>query len=97
MSQVLFRVDPRVKQRAVRRARQEGVPLGAVLKLATRAYANGDLHLGVTNSVSEIPNARTRKALAQIDRDIAAGKNLEAYDNVDSFIASLKRHVKSRQ
>ncbi len=95
-SQVLFRVDPKVKERAVQRARQEGVPLAAVLKLATKAYGNGHLHLEVTGA-AEIPNARTRRSLAQIDRDIAAGKNLSIYNDVDSFFSSLKRPLKSRK
>lgn len=98
MSQVLFRVDPRVKRRAVQRARQEGVPLGAVLKLATKAYGNGDLHLGVTHRLPEIPNARTRKALAAIDRDIKAGRNLSpVFEDVESFLSSLRGEKKSRR
>lgn len=96
-TQVLFRIDPRVKEKAARRARQEGVPLGAVLKFATKAYANGDLHLAVT-STPEIPNAKTARLLAEVDRDIAAGRNLSpVFEDVDSAIAHLRSAVKKHK
>lgn len=96
-TQVLFRVDPRVKEKAVQRARREGVPLGVVLKFATNAYANGELHLAVT-STSEIPNAKTARLLAEIDRDIKAGRNLSPiFDDADSAIAYLRTATKKHQ
>ncbi len=94
---MLFRVDPAVKTRATRRARQEGIPLGVVLKFATKAYANGELNLGITQS-PEILNEKTVRQLAGIDRDIRLKKNLSpVVDDVESFLNSLRAVRKSRR
>ncbi len=93
-TQVLFRTDPQVKARAARRARLEGMPLGAVLNLATKAYAEGSLDVCVVGR-EEIPNAKTARLLAEIDRDIKAGRNLSpVFEDVDSAIAHLRAAVK---
>jgi hypothetical protein len=39
-SQVIFKIDKTLKQRAMKRAKLEGVPFAFVLKMATQAYAN---------------------------------------------------------
>ena len=46
-SQVVFNVDAKVKARAMRRAKREGVPFASILKLATKAFADGRFSLDV--------------------------------------------------
>ena len=46
-SQVVFNVDAKVKARAMKRAKREGVPFASVLKLATKAFADGRFSLDV--------------------------------------------------
>ena len=42
-SQVVLKIDKKLKNRAVRKAQNEGLPLATVLLLATKAYVEGDL------------------------------------------------------
>lgn len=45
MSTVIFNVDPKIKTRAMKRAKEQGVPFAAVLKSAAKAFAEGRLSL----------------------------------------------------
>ncbi|MEK7098807.1 MAG: hypothetical protein AAB908_02805 [Patescibacteria group bacterium] len=40
-TQVVFNVDSKIKAKAMKRAKQKGIPFAAVLKLATKAFADG--------------------------------------------------------
>ena len=38
-TQIVFNIDPKIKAQAMKRAKREGVPFSAVLKMATKAFA----------------------------------------------------------
>ncbi len=89
-TQVIFKIDKKLKDKAMKRAQKEGVPLASVLKLATQAYANGDLDMGLI--VHEPFNARTRRAMDSITKDVLKGKNLSPeFTNADDIITYLKK------
>lgn len=89
ISQVIFKVDKKLKDQALKKAQKEGVAFSAVLKLATKAYVKGELD--VTLAKPEKFNAATAKELRQALRDIKAGKNFSpAFDNVEDAIRYLK-------
>lgn len=69
-TQVVFRVDPKLKSRAAKKAANEGMNLSAVLKLATQAFVDGEFQVGLKF------NAKTRKNLNRILQDADQGKNL---------------------
>lgn len=48
-TQVVFNIDPKIKAKAMKRAKREGVPFAAVLKMATKAFAEGRLGLDITD------------------------------------------------
>ncbi len=73
-TQVIFKIDKKLKDKAMKKARGEGLPLASVLKLATQAYVDG--HLDVSLAPPEEFNAKTRREIAQALKDIKAGKNL---------------------
>lgn len=50
-TQVVFNLDEKVKARAMRRAKKEGVAFAAVLKFAAKAFADGELSIGITEEV----------------------------------------------
>lgn len=86
-TQVVFKVDPAVKSQAMRRAKREGVPFASVLKLATKAYAEGRFSVGIT----ECLNAKTEKELRAIHRDIMRGKNILTFKSpkeMDDYLLS---------
>ena len=40
-TQVVFNLDSKIKAKAMKRAKQKGIPFAAVLKLAAKAFAEG--------------------------------------------------------
>ncbi len=73
-SQVIFKIDKTLKQRAMKRAKLEGVPLAFVLKMATQAYADRKMDVAVVAEPKF--NYKTDKEVRQALKDIKRGKNL---------------------
>jgi antitoxin component of RelBE/YafQ-DinJ toxin-antitoxin module len=90
-SQVIFTVDSKLKQRAMRRAKARGIPFASVLKMATQAFVEGSLDVRL-DEVDPPLNAASRKRLERIIADIEAGKNLSpAFTNVQDVMAYLQK------
>ena len=73
-TQIVFNIDKKLKERAMRRAKQEGLPFAAFLKVATEAYAEGEYRVGIIRT--ETPNAKTGKLLRSARADFKKGRNL---------------------
>lgn len=43
VSQVIFKIDTKLKQQAMKKAKKEGMSFSYFLKLVTRSYINGSL------------------------------------------------------
>jgi antitoxin component of RelBE/YafQ-DinJ toxin-antitoxin module len=88
-SQVAFRIDKKLKDKALKKAQNEGLPLAAVLLLATKAYVEGDLDVQLVTQRKL--NAKTRRELQRTSREIRQGKNLSPpFGNAKDAIAYLK-------
>lgn len=89
VSQVIFKIDKKLKREALKKAQKEGMAFSTVLKLATKAYVEGEL--GITLEKPEKFNAATRRELRQAMKDIRAGKNLSpAFESAEDAIKYLK-------
>ena len=89
VSQVIFKIDKKLKDQAMKKAQGEGIALASVLKLATHAYVKGSLDVQLV-AESKL-NAKTRKELETALKDIKAGKNLSpAFNNIEDAIKYLK-------
>lgn len=87
--QVIFKIDEKLKERALKKARKEGIAFASVLKLATQAYVDGALEVQLV--VPPKLNAKTRRELQRISEDIRQGKNLSPpFDSAKDAIAFLK-------
>jgi len=73
-TQVVFNIDPKIKAKAMKRAKREGVPFASVLKMAAKAYAEERFSVDIQSA--ERLNAKTLKELQSIHRDIVRGRNL---------------------
>ena len=73
-TQVIFKIDKKLKNQAMERAQNEGIAFSSILKLATKAFVAGNLTLGLVGS--EKFNATTGKEIRGALKDIAHGKNL---------------------
>ena len=91
-SQVIFKIDKKLKEKAMRRARAAGVPFSSILKLTTQAYAEGRLDVGIAEP--ERFNAKTRKEIEEALEDAKHGRNISpAFDGDD--IKGMDAHLDS--
>ncbi len=91
-TQVVFNIDKKIKDKAMKRAKSEGVPFAAVLKMSTRAYAEGRLHMDIAST--EKFNAKTAKEIRAALRDIREGneKNFSpGFETVEDMRRWMKK------
>lgn len=89
-TQVLFRIDKKLKDRAMEKARHEGVALSSVLKLATKAFVDGALDIQLTGTTKLKPAAEKRFARSLLD--IQKKKGLSpAFPTADKAIRYLRK------
>ncbi|MBI5798816.1 MAG: hypothetical protein HZB10_02705 [Candidatus Yonathbacteria bacterium] len=87
-TQVIFKIDKKLKEKAMKKARAEGIPFSAVLTLATRSFVEGALAIEAVQR--PVLNDKTRKVLDSALKDIKAGKNLSpAFTNMKDMDAYL--------
>lgn len=72
-SPIIFQIDTKLKERAMKKAQVQGVPLASVLKFATKAFVDGEFHVGL---VPEQFNEPTKKRIRTALKDAASGKNI---------------------
>lgn len=71
MTQIVFNVDPKIKAKAMKRAKRDGIPFASVLKLATKAFAEGRFSLDV---VEEEVRPEKLKLWGRISKEYDKGK-----------------------
>ena len=89
-TQVVFNVDKKIKDKAMKRAKSEGVPFASVLKFATKAFADGRLTVDIGET--ERFNAKTAKAIRAALRDAEKGENVMSFKSakkMDDYLLSL--------
>ena len=74
VTQVIFKIDKKLKDRAMTKAQDNGIAFASILRLATKAFVDGHLTLGLVGSekFNTVAGQEIRGAL----KDIACGKNL---------------------
>ena len=70
-TKVIFNVDKKVKEKAMKVAKKQGVTISAILNMTLSEYANGTRKM----ELNEIPNAKTRRSIDAAIRDSKLGKN----------------------
>ena len=51
-TQVIFKIDKKIKEKAQKKAKREGMTFSDVLKMSTYAYVNGTLHPALISSIT---------------------------------------------
>lgn len=74
VTQVIFKIDKKLKDKAMAKAQNEGIAFASVLKLATKAFVDGYLTLGLVGS--EKFNAIAGREIKGALKDISQGKNI---------------------
>ena len=81
-----IKTDKKLKKEAQETARELGLPLGTVMNAYLRDFVR---ERRVVFSIPPTPNARTRKILDAIERDIKTGKNAAGPFSADEAVAYL--------
>lgn len=93
-TQVIFKIDQKLKKAAQIKAKKEGISLAHLYKSATRSYIDGSLTIGLVYYGTLTPNTKTGKELMRAMRDIKSGKNLSpVFKNsaeMDRYLDNLK-------
>lgn len=72
-TQIVFNIDPKVKAKAMKRAKVAGIPFASYLRQAAADFAEGRRGMAI---VEEKFNATTARQLHAALRDIKKGKNI---------------------
>ncbi|MEI7709374.1 MAG: type II toxin-antitoxin system RelB/DinJ family antitoxin [bacterium] len=91
-TQVIFRIDKKIKIQAQKKAKGSGLTFSDILQMATYAYVKNDFE-PVLMRKKERLNMKTRRELMKISSDIKKGKNLvgpfTSAEKMDKFLDSL--------
>lgn len=88
-TQVIFKIDKKLKEKAMRKSRNEGIAFSSVLKLATKAFVKGDL--GISIAPKRELNEKTKKILERALKNIKEGKNISpGFNNAKDAIVYLR-------
>jgi hypothetical protein len=89
-TQVIFKIDTKLKNRAMAKAQHEGIAFSSILKFPTKAFVDGDLNLGLIGS--EKFNSTVGRDVANAQKDISKGKNLSpSFSSAKAAINFLKK------
>ncbi|MSR87664.1 MAG: hypothetical protein EXS69_00630 [Candidatus Zambryskibacteria bacterium] len=70
VEQVIFKIDKKLKEQAMKKAKREGIAFSAVLKSATQAYVEDEFEVGLVYSPKLIRDVRAAQ------KEIREGKGL---------------------
>ncbi|OGE80115.1 MAG: hypothetical protein A2826_00855 [Candidatus Doudnabacteria bacterium RIFCSPHIGHO2_01_FULL_43_23] len=89
-TQVIFKIDKKLKEQAMKKAQREGVPFALVLKFITKAFVEGQFHVGLVGT--EKFNFTTRREITSALQDITKGKNMSpGFSSVKAAVKYLNR------
>jgi len=89
VTQIVFTIDSKVKAKAMKRARDAGIPFASYLRQATEDFADGKMGFAL---IEEIPNMATRRAMKELE-NISTRATLKRYSSSDALMKSLARNA----
>jgi hypothetical protein len=85
-TQIVFNIDPKIKAKAMKRAKSVGIPFASYLRQAAENFAEGRVTMAI---VEEKFNAKTARELRTILADVRKGKNIVSFKNAKEMDAFL--------
>ena len=86
-TQVVFNIDSKVKAKAMRRAKREGVPFSSVLKYAAKAFAEGRLSIDIVEEIRPEKMRLYERASRELDK--GKGRRFASAADARAFINDL--------
>lgn len=74
-TQVIFKIDKKLKEQAMKKAKGQGLSFSDILQMSTRAFVEGRLEARLVQPEEKF-NAKTRRILDRVLKDVKEGKNL---------------------
>ena len=71
-TKVIFNVDKKVKEKAMKVAKAQGITISDFLSMSLTGFAKGEKRV----EIIEIPNAKTKRIINNAMKDIKARKNI---------------------
>ncbi len=91
-TQVIFKIDKKIKEKAQKKARSNGTTFSDVLRMMSYKYTDGTLE--PVFEVREELKPSVRKSLIRISEDFKKGKNLSPiFYSAKDAIAYLKKSI----
>ena len=88
MSTVIFNIDPKIKVRAMKRAKEQGVPFASVLKSATKAFAEGRFSMELVEEDIRPEKLRLLERQSRL-LDQGKGRRFSSAKEATEYIESL--------
>ena len=85
---ILIKTDKKVKAAAQRAAKDIGIPLGTVIGMYLRKFAQ---ERRIEFEAPEVPNAGTAKVLRHAQREFERGKYAGPFSNLEELFKSLAK------
>ena len=89
-SQVIFKIDSKLKEQAMKKAQNAGLPFASVLKFATQAFVSGQLDVGLVGvkKLNETTHQEIKNALQDIKKKKNLSPRLKSTKQVMQFLSS---------
>lgn len=84
---IMFKTDKKLKEAVQKTAKTMGIPLSAVMNQYMRNFVD-DQNISFSSEKYN-PTPYLRKILDQGEKDLAAGKNIKTFDNLEDLFADL--------
>lgn len=86
-AQITLKVDPQLKEKALNKAKKQGITLKALLTMAMNGYIHDELSFGLRST--ESASQSTRDAIRDAEKDLQEDK-VNSFKNVDEMIHHLQ-------
>jgi len=91
-TQVIFKIDEKIKEQAQKKARERGLTYSDVLKMATYQFVDGDFHPML--APKEILKDSVRREINEMLADYKAGRNISPpFTNADDMMDYLEKEI----
>jgi antitoxin component of RelBE/YafQ-DinJ toxin-antitoxin module len=90
ITQVIFNIDKKLKEQAMKKAESKGFTYSAILKFATKAFVEDKFDIGLIPT--EKFNSKTAREISKALKDIKRGKNISPHLHFSEEVMSLLKN-----
>ena len=88
-TQFMFKIDPKLKKAAMKKAREEGTSFSTVLNFAANAYVAGEIKVKLVQTVRPEIGKRLKQASLDYKKGINVSKVFTTGEEMDEYLDNL--------